>query len=304
MATFSKTQVDKLGDRLRSGSTTEADLRDLHDYRKSFAAAYERSAHRIRQEFDLEPTGRPSKSTSSIVEKLQRESVRLSQIQDIAGCRLVVDDIDSQDAVVGRLARVFSGARVIDRRNQPSHGYRAVHVIVDIDDKSIEILVRTMLQHLWAELSEKLSDFVDPMVEYGGGSEVVRDILDWTTQFVSRAEFEKQADDTTDLEVRARRSARKREFERFIRELNALFPKAKDDRSAGRLIELRRFEDSERQRADEARLELELRLHRRGLKHEVVVLDASGEDALHRTHRRYFAEDLAGLANASEADRR
>ncbi|HEX7958202.1 MAG TPA: hypothetical protein VF508_14745, partial [Pyrinomonadaceae bacterium] len=37
--------------------------------------------------------------------------------------------------------------------------------------KPIEIQVRTELQHLWAELSEKLSDIIDPAIKYGGGNE-------------------------------------------------------------------------------------------------------------------------------------
>src|SRR5688500_8702251 len=103
MATFSKTQIDRLGDRIRRDSTVESDVRELDLYRRSFAAVYHTVVGRIRGQLDLEPTGRPAKSTSSIVEKLQRESVRLSQIQDIAGCRLVLEGINTQDMVVSGL---------------------------------------------------------------------------------------------------------------------------------------------------------------------------------------------------------
>lgn len=58
---------------------------------------------------------------------------------------------------------------MFDRRESPSNGYRAVHVVVRHLDLPIEIQVRTALQHVWAELSEKLSDVVDPAVKYGGG---------------------------------------------------------------------------------------------------------------------------------------
>lgn len=34
------TQIDQLGDRLRAGSYTEADLRLLNEYRRSFGDAY------------------------------------------------------------------------------------------------------------------------------------------------------------------------------------------------------------------------------------------------------------------------
>ena len=97
---LSKTQIDKLGDRLRKGDISEADLRMVDDYRRSFSEAYEFVFGAIRSELGLEPTGRPAKSTSSITEKLLRESIRLSQIQDIAGCRLVVPGIEEQDELL------------------------------------------------------------------------------------------------------------------------------------------------------------------------------------------------------------
>src|SRR5207247_2523827 len=108
---------------------------------------------------------RPAKSTTAIREKLLRETIRLTQIQDIAGCRLIVDGIADQDAVTSALSRLFDNAIVVDRRDKPSHGYRAVHVIVSYSNRPVEIQVRTSLQHLWAEFSEKLSDVIDPSIK-------------------------------------------------------------------------------------------------------------------------------------------
>jgi hypothetical protein len=68
------------------------------------------------------------------------------------------------------------------------------------------------------------------------------------------------------------------------------------DRPSGRMVTFRKFADSERQEAKDVRLELELELNRLGIKHEVVILGAASEEAVRRTHRRYF-EDLAELAN-------
>ena len=84
----SKTQIDRLGDRLKREEITDTDLRLLDDFRRSFSDAYEFVVRAIRSELNLETTGRPAKSTAAIKEKLLRESVRLTQIQDIAGCRL------------------------------------------------------------------------------------------------------------------------------------------------------------------------------------------------------------------------
>lgn len=186
---MSKTQIDRLGDRLKKGNITEDDLRLLDLYRRSFTDAYEIVIGEIRNKLKLEPTGRPAKSTTSISEKLRRESIRLTQIQDIAGCRLTVSDIANQDLVVQQLNDLFNNSIVVDRRQKPSHGYRAVHVIVSCLDKMVEIQVRTALQHLWAELSEKLSDVVEPAVKYGGGDEIVRELLERASSLVNEEEL-------------------------------------------------------------------------------------------------------------------
>jgi len=173
----SKTQVDRLGERLKKGSVSDADLQALDAYRRTFAEAYESVIRILRDDLNLEPTGRPAKSTTSIADKLRREHIRLTQIQDIAGCRVVVEDIAKQDALVDRISAIFGQSHVTDRRARPSHGYRAVHIVVTTSGKSIEIQVRTALQHLWAEVSEKFSDVVDPAIKYGGGSKETQDAL-------------------------------------------------------------------------------------------------------------------------------
>ena len=67
---LSKTQVDRLGDRLRKGIVAEEDLQQLDAYRRSYAGAYDDVVAIIRDSMLLEPTGRPAKSTTSIIEKL------------------------------------------------------------------------------------------------------------------------------------------------------------------------------------------------------------------------------------------
>ncbi len=111
---LSNSQIDRLGERLKTEVATE-DLRLLDEFRRSFSKSYENVVDRVKEEISAELasvsksvmfayflgygsfSGRPAKSTSAIVEKLRRESVRLSQMQDIAGFRVVVDTIVSQE---------------------------------------------------------------------------------------------------------------------------------------------------------------------------------------------------------------
>lgn len=192
MTNLSSTQIDRLGDRLRRGSPAESDLRILDEYRRSFGEAYETVVRTLREELHSEPTGRQPKSSRSLIEKLRRESIRLSQVQDIAGCRVVVADIAEQERIVASLRVVFARASVTDRRADPSHGYRAVHVIARISGKLVEIQVRTLLQDLWAELSEKLSDVIDPNIKYGGGHNDIRCLLANISERIARLEWLEQ----------------------------------------------------------------------------------------------------------------
>jgi putative GTP pyrophosphokinase len=186
--TISNTQIDRLGDRLRSDEVSDADVQLLNDYRLSFAPAYEEVIEVIRNTLKLESTGRPAKSTMSIVDKLRRESLRLRQMQDIAGCRVVVGDVVRQDAAVECLTKAFAETTVVDRRKIPSYGYRAVHVIVRQHGTPVEIQVRTELQHGWAQLSEKLGDIVDPSIKYGGGPDSLKSNLLKLSETVGKME--------------------------------------------------------------------------------------------------------------------
>jgi putative GTP pyrophosphokinase len=185
---LSKTQIDQLGDRLRIGSPSETDLISLDEFRRSFGPAYETVVRTIREELHREPTGRPAKSTSSLLDKLNRESIRLTQVQDIAGCRIVVPDVLEQDHLVEVLQSVFPGSAVKDRREKSSYGYRAVHVIVEISGNLVEIQVRTEMQHAWADLSEKWSDVIDPSIKYGGGPPAVRNRLHSMSDYIANIE--------------------------------------------------------------------------------------------------------------------
>ena len=68
------------------------------------------------------------------------------------------------------------------------------------------------------------------------------------------------------------------------------------DRHEGRMVSIESFSDSERSRAQDLLLTLELQLNQNGTDNEVVLLEAESEDALRITHRRYF-EDLSELLN-------
>ena len=184
---FSKGQIDHLGERLREDQHLDSDLELLDTFRSSFGDA-QGAVIRTLRELGLSPNGRIAKTTPSIVAKLKRGSLKLARIQDIAGCRIVVEDIAEQDRIVGLVSGAFQRCRIVDRRKKPSHGYRAVHVIVEVSGKLVEIQIRTELQHLWASFSEEIADTIEQSIKYGGGPAGFHDSLMGMSGLVAEAE--------------------------------------------------------------------------------------------------------------------
>ena len=106
---LSVSQLNKLGERFRKGQASDDDLRALDTFRLSFAAACGQVADELNH-LGLKPVSRPAKSTTSIIAKLNRERSRLSKMQDVAGCRVEVDNIAQQDRVVTDLVAKFPNA--------------------------------------------------------------------------------------------------------------------------------------------------------------------------------------------------
>ena len=168
---LSNTQIDRIGHKLRNGRIDAQCLRDLEVFRALYNPAYQHVENTLVHRLGLSITGRPSKSTVAIVEKLKRETIRLNQIQDIAGCRVLVPGLADQDHLVESLSILLNDAQleIDDKRNAPTNGYRAVHVIAKKFGRPVEIQIRTTLQHAWAEISEKVADAHGHSVKYGVG---------------------------------------------------------------------------------------------------------------------------------------
>jgi ppGpp synthetase/RelA/SpoT-type nucleotidyltranferase len=85
--------------------------------------------------------------------------------------------------VAAWLSRAWPQSEVVDRRQTPSFGYRAVHIVVWDDGFPIEIQVRTRFQHAWANATEDLADRWGRGIRYGRDPDGVNQI-----QVAQRAE--------------------------------------------------------------------------------------------------------------------
>jgi ppGpp synthetase/RelA/SpoT-type nucleotidyltranferase len=81
----------------------------------------------------------------------------------------VVEELDSQNRLVSAISNRYPEARVRDLRPEPRHGYRAVHVVLRCGEQPYELQIRTFLENLWAQTSERLADETTVELKYGGG---------------------------------------------------------------------------------------------------------------------------------------
>ena len=180
---MSRRQIDQLGARLRDNPQAE-DISTFEEYRALFLPPLNNVTQTL-VDLGLGSTvTRRIKRTESAIAKLRRQkTLKLSQMQDLGGCRLVVDNIAQQDIVCNTIGLHLTVRSIHDRRQTPSSGYRAVHVIVREGEPAryVEIQIRTKNQQLWAQISE-LASLKDGKVKYGGGSADTRRSLDQLSQ--------------------------------------------------------------------------------------------------------------------------
>lgn len=141
------------------------------------------------------------KRRPSIVIKLRdNKNMKLSQMQDIAGCRAVMNTV----ADVRKLVKKYEDSYSKSRKDRPewdgskdfnyidnpkSDGYRSVHLIIRYDssseehnahkDQRVEVQIRSKLQHLWATAVETAQVFTGQALK----SRVKRANKDWLRFF-------------------------------------------------------------------------------------------------------------------------
>lgn len=140
--------------------------------------ATERCAVEVSQRLRRVPT---------ILDKLVREpTMQLASMQDIGGCRAVLESIDEVRRVQRRLSRNRPPLRVSDYVAQPrASGYRGVHLVVRYDDRSIEVQLRTQVMHEWAITVELLGGRLGEDLKSGFGPAPVLGLLEGISEVMA-----------------------------------------------------------------------------------------------------------------------
>lgn len=110
------------------------------------------------------------KRLPTIVEKLEREQGRVTQMHDIGGVRALLPNQRHVYTLSRRLRKTWKIVRFRDYIAEPkSSGYRALHLIVDRSGFAIEVQLRTIAQDIWANVVENQSREHGVGFKFGAG---------------------------------------------------------------------------------------------------------------------------------------
>ena len=171
---LSKSRIDKSGLALAKGKfKDEVDFIELEEVFDAYRKAHLQPLSETTLELQklLAGQGTPYyiaqrlKRKPQIIRKLNRLSVRLTQLQDIGGCRIIVQKNSDVEKIFNFLKEKskneteFTIARVADyrERGRDDTGYRSLHLIMEKDSVSLELQIRSRIQHYWAESIERTS---------------------------------------------------------------------------------------------------------------------------------------------------
>lgn len=198
---YSKSQIDKFGkwlirpDGLQDEKLLDAEIA-LDEWRQEFLQPLTDVTLKCQELFQNEiPSiyiAQRLKRKPQILKKLGRAyPMRLSQMQDIGGCRIIVENNQQVDKALDLIQnkvknRLFKVQRVTDYRadGRKESGYRAVHIIVNRSSYDIEIQLRTFSQHAWAEEIERTSIICKAQLKEGEGPLEVLDYFHKTSDAI------------------------------------------------------------------------------------------------------------------------
>ncbi|WP_418135860.1 RelA/SpoT domain-containing protein [Agrobacterium sp. El2ro-1b] len=220
----SKSKIDKAGSVLSiSGRDFDEVTLELEyvfeDYRKQHLEPLTRFTLEIQEWLQSYDQGyfiaQRLKRRPQILRKLRRLSVRLTQLQDIGGCRIIVDknsDVDSLRSFIRDKINHSTFASIVretDYRDlgRDDTGYRAFHIILEISGVKIELQLRSRIQHYWSESIERTSVIYGQRLKEKEGDPVVIGYFKSFSNALHSIETNQAVESIAEIELQQKRQA-------------------------------------------------------------------------------------------------
>jgi len=206
----SKSRVNKAGNNIRNELASEEDMGVFEAWRAAHRVvlntfqAYFRMDIKRNSEYQMVMAQR-HKRKNTIINKLDRlPKMLLSRMDDIAGCRLIFEDIESLEAYRSKLHKARFAHKLrndIDKydyiANPKASGYRGIHDVYEYSVRSestrksnglyVEIQYRTKVQHAWATASEVVGHVTKSQPKFQTGDKRYHEAMAYASEIMSRA---------------------------------------------------------------------------------------------------------------------
>lgn len=128
-----------------------------------------------------------------IVRKLHRmEGTLLARLEDVGGCRVVVTDGPELELLRAWMTKKWK-AQIVRERDYIEFpkdlGYRAVHMVVERDDRRIEVQLRTRGQQQWADAIEAADSRLRLTLKDGSGPVEMEQYFSLTGEVIYSREY-------------------------------------------------------------------------------------------------------------------
>ncbi|MDP2586649.1 MAG: RelA/SpoT domain-containing protein [Candidatus Komeilibacteria bacterium] len=198
---YSNSQINKVGDKLISSTSTSQSLDDAMVILNNWRSAHSFPLHtfavrlkRVSKQVDSSAfTVRRLKRVTSILKKLKRDQtskMKMSRMQDVGGCRAVLSSIRKvNQLVLDEYEKSGLRHKLVNKKdyiaNPKLDGYRSIHLVYKyFSDKNkkyngllIEIQFRTNLQHYWATAVETVDHFTRQAIKSNEGEKDWKDFF-------------------------------------------------------------------------------------------------------------------------------
>ncbi|WP_061040458.1 RelA/SpoT domain-containing protein [Vibrio coralliirubri] len=186
---YSKKKVQNSGKALRKGKESSSDWSIFNNWRSSHAYPLDNLSEELNAiARSVDPNvliAKRLKRSPSIINKLKLQpSMSLSTMQDIGGCRAIVDSNESVYNVSNRIQDEVNSHNLVsvtDYIKQPKpSGYRGIHFVYKFNSQAlspehdglmVEMQVRSMTQHYWATAVETLGAYLKQALKSNQGDE-------------------------------------------------------------------------------------------------------------------------------------
>lgn len=202
----SKSRVNRAGDKVRTGTPSQEDLAVIEEWRAAHRAVLNtfQAILRNRTRTKNITVAQRHKRKRTIFDKLRRlPGMRLSRMDDVAGCRLIFAGIQELHEFRSQFHRArFNHVRRndLDKYDYIGHpkvtGYRGIHDVYEYNVRSdvgkglaglyVEIQYRTLVQHAWATAVELIGFVTESQPKFQQGDQRYENAMALASEILAR----------------------------------------------------------------------------------------------------------------------